>query len=118
MTGPTPEVTPETLPPAWGGRLEPSGLHLAPCPGQETASLDLPRLRCGRTLLALRLRRRAGRVVLQVAKRFGPDLELTLTWGGPEQVDAVLVDEHPLGTLVARLAARHEHEVQFLFRPR
>lgn len=118
MTGAAPELTPETLPPEWGGRWETTGLHLRPCPTPDTPSLDVPRLRCGRAILALRLRRRGDRVVLRVAKRFGPDLELTLAWGGPEAVDAVLVDEHPLGTTVARLAARHEHEVQFLFVPR
>lgn len=116
MTGPATELTPETLPPDWGARLETTGLHLRPHPGAD--SLEVARLRCGRTLLALRLRCRAGSAVLRVAKRFGPDLPLIVAWGGPERVDAVLVDEHPLGATVARLAARHEHEVQFLFEPR
>lgn len=116
MTGPATELTPETLPSGWGARLEAAGLHLMPCLAM--GSLEVARLRCGRTLLALRLRHRAGGAVLQVAKRFGPDLPLVVAWGGSERVETVLVDEHPLGTPVARLTARHEHEVQFLFVPR
>jgi hypothetical protein len=71
-------------------------------------------VRIHRTLLDLGARRRPGRLVVRVAKRFGPDLGIDLAWAGPESIGGLFLDDHALGATSARFIARHEHEAQFL----
>lgn len=108
MTGAT------DLPAAWGAEARGNGLRLRPRVEPGAPPLEASRVRVGRTLLDLSAARRPGRAVVKVARRFGPDLGITLAWDGPEPVVAVSVDDQPLGGTEVRFIARHEHEAQFL----
>jgi len=76
--------------------------------------MDVTRVRVRRTVLDLSARRRPGRLVVRIARRFGPDLGVDLAWAGPEPVVSMLVDDHPLQAPAVRFVVRHEHEAQFL----
>lgn len=99
---------------AWGARVENGGLVLRPRLPDGVQLLEASGVRVHRTLLDLSIRQRPGRVVVRIAKRFGPDLGIDLAWAGPEQAVSLLLDEHALGGPTARFLASHEHEAQFL----
>lgn len=99
---------------AWNATWDGSVLTLAPVLALDETILDARRVRFGRTILDLALRRRQGRIVLKIARRFGPSLPVRASWGGPEPVDAVLIDENPMGRQPVSFQVEAEHEVQFL----
>jgi hypothetical protein len=100
--------------PAWGAAVVGGGLVLRPRLEAGAAGMEARGVRVHRTLLDLSARRRPGRLVVRVARRFGPDLGVDLAWGGPESVDSVLLDDHPLEARAVRFVASGDHEAQFL----
>lgn len=109
------EAAPSALPvdPAWGAAVAAGGLVLRPRFEAGMTAMEAHRVRVHRTLLDLSARRRPGRLIVRVAKRFGPDLGVDLAWGGPESVVSVLLDDHLLDVQGVRFVACHEHEAQF-----
>lgn len=75
----------------------------------------LRRLRVGRTLLDLELRRRGSTVVVRASHRFGPSLVLTVGLHAVE-VDTIELDEEPLAGGRARFELRGRHEIRFQLR--
>jgi hypothetical protein len=92
-----------------------AALALAPLVPPGWSGFALRRLRIGRTLLDLEVRRRAGALVLRVAHRFGPRLVLTAGVRGAE-VEATEVDDVMLPGVRARFESHDRHEVRFLLR--
>jgi hypothetical protein len=72
----------------------------------------LRRLRVGRSLLDLELRRRPEAVVLRVAHLFGPRMVLTASLRG-QAVVGTEVDGEPLPASRARFETHERHEVRF-----
>jgi hypothetical protein len=101
----------------WG--LEPdapdAALGIAPILPEGWTGYALRRLRIGRSLLDLELRRRPGAIVIRTAHRFGPALVVTMDLRGVG-VEATEVDEVPLAGGRARFEAHARHEVRFLLR--
>jgi hypothetical protein len=89
-------------------------LVLRPRLAEGVEAMTAERVRIHRTLVDLAARRRPGRLVVRVAKRYGPDLGVDLALAGPESVVSLLLDDHPLGAPTARFIACGEHEAQFL----
>jgi hypothetical protein len=90
-------------------------LALAPLVPPGWSGFALRRLRIGRTLLDLEVRRRAGALVLRVAHLFGPRLVLTAGVRGAD-VEATEVDGVMLPGARARFESHDRHEVRFLLR--
>ena len=99
------------LPPEWGAVYQGGTLSLSIAP--PAGPMALERVRFGRTLIDLRAKARADRIVVQIGVRFGPPLPVRIEIAGV-QVWQVLVDEHAVDGVTAALVASHEHEVQFL----
>ncbi|MGH7514789.1 MAG: hypothetical protein ACREOQ_17930 [Gemmatimonadales bacterium] len=101
----------------WG--LEPdapeAALGVAPSLPSGWQGFALRRLRVGRSLLDLEIRRRPEAVVLRVAHLFGPRLVLTASLRG-QVVDATEVDGEPLPASRARFETHDRHEVRFHLR--
>jgi hypothetical protein len=101
----------------WG--LEPAAaetaLSVAPLLPDEWPGMALRRLRVGRTLLDLELRRRPGALVLRAVHRFGPRLVLTVAPRGVD-IEAVEVDDVGLSGVRARFEMHGRHEARFLLR--
>jgi hypothetical protein len=101
----------------WG--LEPdapnAALALAPLLPAGWSGVALRRLRVGRALLDLEVRRRPGALVLRTAHLFGPRLVLTVGARGVE-VEATEVDDVQLAGARARFESHDRHEVRFLLR--
>lgn len=101
----------------WG--LEPdapnAALGIAPLLPAGWAGIALRRLRVGRALLDLELRRRPGALVLRTAHLFGPRLVLSVGARGVE-VEATEVDDVQLAGARARFESHDRHEVRFLLR--
>jgi hypothetical protein len=75
----------------------------------------LRRLRVGRTLLDLELRRRGPAVVVRAIHRFGPSLVLTVGVHAAD-IAAIELDDEPLAGGRARFELRGRHEVRFQLR--
>jgi len=107
----------ESVASLWG--LEPdapeAALGVAPSLPAAWNGSALRRLRVGRSLLDLELRRRPEAVVLRVAHLFGPRLVLTASLRG-QMVDATEVDGEPLPASRARFETHDRHEVRFQLR--
>lgn len=99
---------------AWNATWDGSLLTLAPALARDETILEARRVRFGRTILDLCLRRRHDRIVLKIARRFGPSLAVRVRWGGPEPIEAVLIDTDPMGRQPVSFQVETEHEVQFL----
>jgi hypothetical protein len=101
----------------WG--LEPdapeAALGVAPSLPSGWQGFALRRLRVGRSLLDLEIRRRLEAVVLRVAHLFGPRMVLTASLRG-QVVDATEVDGEPLPASRARFETHDRHEVRFHLR--
>lgn len=101
----------------WG--LEPdaadAALGIAPLLPAEWPEMALRRLRLGRTLIDLELRRRPGALVLRAAHRFGPRLVLTAAPRAAD-IDMIEVDGVALDGGRARFEMHDHHEVRFLLR--
>jgi hypothetical protein len=107
----------ESVASLWG--LEPdapeAALGVAPSLPDGWNGTALRRLRVGRSLLDLELRRRPDAVVLRVAHLFGPRMVLTASLRG-QVVDATVVDGEPLPASRARFETHDRHEVRFHLR--
>ena len=101
----------------WG--LEPdapdAALSLAPILPAGWTGYALRRLRIGRSLLDLELRRRPGAIVVRTAHLFGPRLVVTVDLRGVG-VEATEVDDVALAGGRARFEAHARHEIRFLLR--
>ena len=101
----------------WG--LEPdapdAALSLAPILPPGWTGYALRRLRLGRSLIDLELRRRPGAIVVRTAHLFGPRLVVTVDLRGVG-VEATEVDDVALAGGRARFEAHARHEVRFLLR--
>ena len=75
----------------------------------------LSRLRVGRSVLDVRVRRRGEVVSLAVRKGAGPPIAVDCTIRGATVRD-VLIDGHPVGGMRARFEARASHDVQLHLR--
>jgi len=115
-TGAAPALL-EAVAALWG--LEPDAqeatLGLAPIVPPGWAGFALRRLRVGRTILDLEVRRRPQAIVLRTAHLFGPRLVLTVVVR-VVQVESSGVDDIPLAATRARFEAHGRHEVRFLLR--
>jgi glycogen debranching enzyme len=98
----------------WG--VEPDGfaaaVRVSPWLPPGWSALALERLRVGRSAISLELRRHAEGTTVLVRRTHGPRLHLTLGLRGVA-VDAIAVDETPLGGIVARFEVDAEHTVTF-----
>ncbi len=116
-TGAAPALL-EAVASLWG--LEPdapdAALGLAPILPAGWPGYALRRLRIGRSLLDLELRRRPGVIVVRTAHLFGPRLVVTVDLPGVA-VETTEVDDVPLAGGRARFEAHARHEVRFLLRP-
>jgi hypothetical protein len=88
---------------------------LSPWLPPEWARMTLRRLRVGRTVLDIELRRRAGQLIARVSRRFGPGLQLKLAPRTDAPIAGVMVDDVMLGGTRAQFQVRDEHEVIFSF---
>jgi hypothetical protein len=115
-TGAAPALL-EAVASLWG--LEPdatdAALTLAPILPAGWNGYALRRLRIGRSLLDLELRRRPGAIVVRAAHLFGPRLVVTIDLRGVG-VETTEVDDVPLAGGRARFEAHARHEVRFLLR--
>ncbi len=115
-TGAAPALL-EAVASLWG--LEPdapdAALALAPILPAGWSGYALRRLRIGRSLLDLELRRRPGAIVVRAAHLFGPRLVLTVDLRGVG-VETTEVDDIALAGGRARFEAHARHEVRFLLR--
>jgi hypothetical protein len=115
-TGAAPALL-EAVASLWG--LEPdapdAALSLAPILPAGWTGYALRRLRVGRSLLDLELRRRPGAIVVRTAHLFGPRLVLTVDLRGVG-VETTEVDDVALAGGRARFEAHARHEVRFLLR--
>jgi hypothetical protein len=115
-TGAAPALL-EAVASLWG--LEPdapdAALALAPILPAGWGGYALRRLRIGRSLLDLELRRRPGAIVVRTAHLFGPRLVLTVDLRGVG-VETTEVDDIALAGGRARFEAYARHEVRFLLR--
>jgi hypothetical protein len=75
----------------------------------------LRRVRVGRTLLDLELRRRGSTVTVLAGHRFGPSLVLTVGLDGVETA-SIELDDEPLAGGRARFELRGRHEIRFQLR--
>ena len=92
-----------------------AALALAPLIPPGWSGFALRRLRVGRTLLDLEVRRRPDALVLRVAHLFGPRLVLTVGVRGPD-VEATEVDDVMLPGAHARFETHDRHQIRFLLR--
>jgi hypothetical protein len=76
--------------------------------------MALRRLRVGQTTLDLRLRRRAGRQVLQVARVEGRPIRVAASLRTRQAVQGMSLNDEPLGGGRAVFLTGEEDEVQFL----
>ena len=90
-------------------------LTVAPWLPPQWNRMSLRRLRVGRTVLDLELRRRPGQLIARVARQFGPGLQLRLAPRLEPAPVSVTVDDVPLGGTSAQFQVRDEHEVIFSF---
>ena len=115
-TGAAPALL-EAVASLWG--LEPdapdAALALAPILPAGWTGYALRRLRIGRSLLDLELRRRPGAIVVRTAHLFGPRLVVTVDLRGVG-VETTEVDDVALAGGRARFEAHARHEVRFLLR--
>jgi hypothetical protein len=115
-TGAAPALL-EAVASLWG--LEPdapdAALALAPILPAGWTGYALRRLRIGRSLLDLELRRRPGAIVVRTVHLFGPRLVLTIDLRGVG-VETTEVDDVALAGGRARFEAYARHEVRFLLR--
>jgi hypothetical protein len=115
-TGAAPALL-EAVASLWG--LEPdapdAALALAPILPAGWSGYALRRLRIGRSLLDLELRRRPGAIVVRTAHLFGPRLVVTIDLRGVG-VETTEVDDIALAGGRARFEAHARHEVRFLLR--
>jgi hypothetical protein len=115
-TGAAPALL-EAVASLWG--LEPdapdAALALAPILPAGWSGYALRRLRIGRSLLDLELRRRPGAIVVRTAHLFGPRLVVTVDLRGVG-VEMTEVDDIALAGGRARFEAHARHEVRFLLR--
>jgi hypothetical protein len=77
--------------------------------------MTLRRLRVGRTVVDVEMRRRAGQLVARVKRSFGPGLQLRLAPRTDAPIQGVMVDDVMLGGSGAQFQVRDEHEVIFSF---
>jgi hypothetical protein len=75
--------------------------------------MGLRRLRIGRTVLDLELRRRPGQLIARVVRSFGPALHLTLAPRLAAPPLSIMVDDLMLGGTSAQFQVRDQHEVIF-----
>jgi hypothetical protein len=92
-----------------------AALAVAPLVPSGWNGFALRRLRIGRSLLDLEVRRRPGALVLRVAHLFGPRLVLTAGVRGVD-VAATEVDDVMLPGARARFETHDRHELRFLLR--
>jgi len=115
-TGAAPALL-EAVAALWG--LEPdapdAALALAPIVPAGWDGFALRRVRVGRTLLDLEVRRRRQAIVVRTAHLFGPRLVVTVGVRGVE-VESTEVDDVGLPGARARFEAHDRHEVRFLLR--
>jgi hypothetical protein len=104
----------ESVAALWG--LEPdapaAALSVAPALPSGWNGFALRRLRVGRSLLDLEVRRRPQAVVLRVGHLFGPRLVLTVGLRGVE-VESTEVDDVALSAARVRFETHDRHEVRF-----
>jgi hypothetical protein len=115
-TGAAPALL-EAVAALWG--LEPdaadAALALAPIVPAGWDGFALRRLRVGRTLLDLEVRRRRQAIVVRTVHLFGPRLVITVGVRGVE-VESTEVDDVGLPGARVRFEAHDRHEVRFLLR--
>ena len=81
----------------------------------EWSRMMLRRLRVGRTVLDIELRRRAGQLITRVARTFGPGIQIKLAPRTDAPIQSVMVDDVELGGTGAQFQVRDVHEVIFSF---
>jgi glycogen debranching enzyme len=90
-------------------------LTISPWLPPDWPRMSLRRLRVGRTVLDIELRRRPGQLIARVARSFGPGLQLRLTPRTAALPRSILVDDVELGGSGAQFQVRDQHEVIFSF---
>jgi glycogen debranching enzyme len=75
--------------------------------------MSLRRLRVGRTVLDLELRRRPGQLIARVVRSFGPGIQLRLAPRLELPPQGILVDDVPLSGTSAQFQVRDRHEAIF-----
>ena len=88
---------------------------VAPWLPPDWARMSIRRLRIGRTVLDLELRRRPGQLIARVARSFGPGLQLKLAPRSAAAPLRVMVDDIELGGTSAQFQVRDQHEVIFSY---
>ena len=89
-------------------------VQVAPWLPPEWSEMSLRGLRVGATTLDLRIRRRPGRIVLQVERSHGPRLRLNATLPGLSPAAAVTLNDEPLGGGRAVFETAERDEVAFV----
>lgn len=90
-------------------------VSVAPWLPPDWARMSLRRLRVGRTVLDIELRRRPGQLIARVVRSFGPGLQLKLTPRTETPPVSIMVDDIVLGGASAQFQVRDQHEVIFSF---
>jgi glycogen debranching enzyme len=90
-------------------------LDLAPWLPPTWNRMSLRRLRVGRTVLDVQLRRRPGQLVARVQRTFGPAIQLRLAPRGIGDSAFITVDNVQLGGSAAQFQVHDQHEVIFGF---
>ncbi|MGE0354559.1 MAG: amylo-alpha-1,6-glucosidase [Gemmatimonadales bacterium] len=88
-----------------------SATRVAPWLPPDWPRMALHRLRVGRSVVDLEMRRRPGQIVARIRKRFGPSIHLTLDLSRNARPAQTLVDGIEVGGPVVRFLADGEHEV-------
>jgi glycogen debranching enzyme len=88
---------------------------LAPWLPPDWVRMSLRRLRVGRTVLDIELRRRPGQLIVRVARSFGPGIQVQLSPRTDAQPLSIMVDDSILAGSSAQFQVRDQHEVIFSF---
>jgi hypothetical protein len=90
-------------------------VSISPWLPPQWSRMSLRRLRVGRTVLDLELRRRPGQLLVRVARRFGPGLQLKLAPRLEITPQSILIDDVEVGGTSVQFQVRDQHEVIFSF---
>jgi glycogen debranching enzyme len=90
-------------------------LTLTPWMPEEWDRMSLRRLRVGRTVLDLELRRKPGQLLVRIRRTFGPGIRMRLAPRTAATPVSFAVDEVELGGAGAQFQVSDQHEVVFSF---
>jgi len=90
-------------------------VSISPWLSPQWPRMSLRRLRVGRTVLDVELRRRPGQLIARIARTFGPGLQFRLAPRMETAPQSILVDDVQLSGAIAQFQVRDQHEVIFSF---